>query len=173
MLLPQPEPREPATYTEGPWTCPEPAQHSGARCLQRAGAGLLEPLPLSLQQSLSSSAGPSQCAQGSLGLSSTKGTGRSLLGTGNWKCAFLLRDVISLGSTCAVLHGRSRPSAFHPRELRVRPSVLPAFTSKLTPPPLHPCTLHFLCSYQPPGTTEEFLFFLLLLLFLLHFYFTF
>lgn len=62
---------------------------------------------------------PDPYAQVSLGLSSGKGAGCLLLGTGNWKYAFLLREVISVGSTSAILFargGRSRPRSFHPRE---------------------------------------------------------
>lgn len=50
---------------------------------------------------------PDPYAQVSLGLSRGKGAGCLFLGTGNWKYAFLLREMISVGSTSAILFARA------------------------------------------------------------------
>lgn len=54
--------------------------------------------------------------------------GHSLLGTGNWKCVFLLREVISLGSTSAILFAWAQHTQLlPPPEKKVRAFCSPLF----------------------------------------------
>lgn len=72
--------------------------------------------------------------------------GTEHLGTGNWKCAFLLREVISLSSTSAILFAWAQHTQLLPprRVLRSKLglSVLPSLMGRLLtpPPPQYPCT---------------------------------
>lgn len=76
---------------------------------------------------------PDPYAQVSLGLSRGKGAGCLFLGTGNWKYAFLLREVISVGSTSAILFARAGAAGPDPSTQRVPRSNLSFLYSPLSP----------------------------------------
>lgn len=94
------------------------------------------------------------------------------LGTGaraqeaNWKCAFLLREVISqsLGSTSAILFARAQPAQLLPPQRVLRSKLCVALYSPLslgclTPPSFYPTLPPLTLAASLPGQLNSSLFF--------------